>query len=1000
MPSGASGARSRACAPRTRAGRAGASWTGRSRPTTRWASTMPGGGPTRTSSSASTPCSARTSAGRTGSTARGSGWRSTSSSDLGFTSKRDIEEHGIAEFVSLCKQRVLDLRRPPDRAVDPARVLDGLERPGRAPPPPRPAGRRPDAGHDPAGSEWSRDRHRRDARRAPRDARAGRLVLHLQQREQRPDLGLHRRVPSPGLALQGPRHDALVRPLRHRDQPARDDRGLRGSDRPRPDGALPAGRPAGRVAARLDHDALDAHQQRGRRRGAGPALRQGSPGRGRELAGPGNPPPGPRRARSRSSRRSPAASSSGGATGARSTTCPRSGRRSPPAGRTGARTSIASSPGTRSARRRGPGSSTSRPGAAPRTSPSARQLGLPMLAPLDEGGIFIDGFGFLVGRDVRDSADPVVEHLKHHGFFHRLEPYVHRYPHCWRCGTPLVFRLVDEWFISMGPVYDRPREELTPAEVDASLRYQIMEVVDRIRWIPGFGYERELDWLLNMHDWMISKKRYWGLALPIYDCAACGTFDVVGGREELRERAVAGWEELEGHTPHRPHVDAVRIACPGCGAPVERIPDVGNPWLDAGIVPFSTLHYREDPAHWADWFPADFITESFPGQFRNWFYSMLAMSTVLRREAPFKADLRVRDPVRRGRPPHAQELGQRDRVRRGRRADGRGRDALDVRQRAAPGQHPLRLACGGRGAARAARPVERLQLLRHLRPTGRLAAHRPGAAGGGAPDARPLDPLAPGRPGRAGRGSPRRLRPRCGCRLPSRASSTSSPPGTCAGPAAASRGRATAPDRAAAFATLHAVLAGLVRVTAPLLPVPLRGDPPEPGGAGRDGGAGQRPPDPLADGGARRVPGRGPRGRHGDSPARRRAGPHAPGAGRHPHAPAARPALDRPARRRPARARRAAGPGRGRGQRARGRADRRRVRARGAPRQAAPPEDRQEAGPRHPGGHGRGPRRPVRDPAPTAPWPWAASSSRPTRWRSSPRPGPARRWPTTTGSWS
>ncbi|HEX7399734.1 MAG TPA: DUF5915 domain-containing protein, partial [Candidatus Limnocylindrales bacterium] len=98
---------------------------------------------------------------------------------------------------------------------------------------------------------------------------------------------------------------------------------------------------------------------------------------------------------------------------------------------------------------------------------------------------------------------------------------------------------------------------------------------------------------------------------------------------------VDGWDQLEGHTSHRPYVDAVRIACRTCGAPVSRILDVGNPWLDAGIVPFSTLHYREDPAFWQDWFPADFVTESFPGQFRNWFYSMLAMSTVLRREAPF-----------------------------------------------------------------------------------------------------------------------------------------------------------------------------------------------------------------------------------------------------------------------------------------------------------------------------------------------------------------------------
>jgi isoleucyl-tRNA synthetase len=265
-----------------------------------------------------------------------------------------------------------------------------------------------------------------------------------------------------------------------------------------------------------------------------------------------------------------------------------------------------------------------------------KALGLPVIAPLDEAGIFVDGFGNLSGSDVRDVAEPIIEHLKRTDRFYRLETITHRYPHCWRCGTPLVFRLVDEWFISMGPLYDQPRETLTKEQVDASLRYQVMEVVDQIRWIPDFGYERELDWLRNMHDWMISKKRYWGLALPIYDCSACGTIEVIGGREELRERAVEGWEAFEGHTPHRPYVDAVKIACPGCGAPVERIKDVGNPWLDAGIVPFSTLHYREDPDYWRQWFPADFITESFPGQFRNWFYSMLAMSTVLRRDPPFK----------------------------------------------------------------------------------------------------------------------------------------------------------------------------------------------------------------------------------------------------------------------------------------------------------------------------------------------------------------------------
>ena len=112
----------------------------------------------------------------------------------------------------------------------------------------------------------------------------------------------------------------------------------------------------------------------------------------------------------------------------------------------------------------------------------------------------------------------------------------------------------------MGPVYDMPRGDLTREQVDRSLRYQIMDVVDDIRWIPGFGYERELDWLRTMGDWMISKKRYWGLALPIWECADCGAFEVIGGRDELRERAVEGWESFEGHTPHRPHVDAVKIA--------------------------------------------------------------------------------------------------------------------------------------------------------------------------------------------------------------------------------------------------------------------------------------------------------------------------------------------------------------------------------------------------------------------------------------------------------
>ena len=268
----------------------------------------------------------------------------------------------------------------------------------------------------------------------------------------------------------------------------------------------------------------------------------------------------------------------------------------------------------------------------------SKDFDLPALAPLTEEGAFLEGFGWLAGRDVHEVAHEIFHDLEAKGRLYRFDPYTHRYPMCWRCGTPLVFRLVDEWFISMGPLYDKPREEVTPEEKAASLRYQIMDVADQIQWIPEFGHERELDWLRNMHDWMISKKRYWGLALPIWVCddPDCAHFEVLGDEDELRARAIAGWTEFEGHTPHRPYVDAIKIACSQCGGPMTRIKDVGNPWLDAGSVAYSTVRYRTDREFWRQWVPAAWISESFPGQFRNWFYSLITMSTVFEQIPPAK----------------------------------------------------------------------------------------------------------------------------------------------------------------------------------------------------------------------------------------------------------------------------------------------------------------------------------------------------------------------------
>ena len=258
----------------------------------------------------------------------------------------------------------------------------------------------------------------------------------------------------------------------------------------------------------------------------------------------------------------------------------------------------------------------SAPGAGKEDFALSKKEGLAVIAPLDEFGVFVEGFGWLTGRSVFEVNEPIYDSLREKGLLYRLESFSHRYPVCWRCDTELVFRLVDEWFISMG-----------------ELRDLIAEVTKKVQWVPGFGLQRELDWLRNMDDWMISKKRYWGLALPIYSCD-CGHFDVIGSETELEERAVEGWEQFEGHSPHRPWVDTVKVRCSNCGATVPRIRDVGNPWLDAGIVPFSTIGYRRDRESWSEWFPADWISESFPGQFRNWFYALLTMSTVLENSEP------------------------------------------------------------------------------------------------------------------------------------------------------------------------------------------------------------------------------------------------------------------------------------------------------------------------------------------------------------------------------
>ncbi len=281
------------------------------------------------------------------------------------------------------------------------------------------------------------------------------------------------------------------------------------------------------------------------------------------------------------------------------------------------------------------------PGAGEEDFKLAKELELPVISVIDDEANYIDGMGEFANKNAKFNPEIIINFLKDYDggkYLLKTLKFSHRYPVCWRCKTELVWKVADEWYIAM----DRPGKD------GRTLRERMKAVAKKIRWIPEFGLERELDWLSNMKDWLISKKnRYWGLSLPIWECSKCGHFEVIGGYEELKEKAVEGWEKFEGHSPHKPYIDFVKIKCSQCGEKMTRVGDVGNPWLDAGIVPFSTIKkdnvgkplYLTARKEWEKWFPADFITESFPGQFKNWFYALIAMSTVLEDTNPYKTVL-------------------------------------------------------------------------------------------------------------------------------------------------------------------------------------------------------------------------------------------------------------------------------------------------------------------------------------------------------------------------
>jgi isoleucyl-tRNA synthetase len=265
---------------------------------------------------------------------------------------------------------------------------------------------------------------------------------------------------------------------------------------------------------------------------------------------------------------------------------------------------------------------------------------LVVLVAIDEAGRMTAEYGDFAGLTTDEVEQPIIDALDERGLLVDAGRIVHRYPTCWRCGTPLLFRVVDDWFIAC--------DEIRQPMLDANAT---------VEWTPSFYSKRMDDWLRNMDDWNISRKRYYGLPLPIYPCG-CGHLNVIGSRAELEERATAGLDGLR--ELHRPWIDDVTIRCESCGEEVRRVTEVGDAWLDAGIVPFSTLGWQNpewieggyatgaaaglsgadlpDHAYWEQWFPADWISEM-REQIRLWFYSISFMSMTLVGSSPYRSVL-------------------------------------------------------------------------------------------------------------------------------------------------------------------------------------------------------------------------------------------------------------------------------------------------------------------------------------------------------------------------
>ncbi len=237
--------------------------------------------------------------------------------------------------------------------------------------------------------------------------------------------------------------------------------------------------------------------------------------------------------------------------------------------------------------------------------------GLPIVCPVDTTGCFTDEGGFLACMYVKDANQPVLDELGEH--LMAEETVIHRYGHCWRCKTPIIFRATEQWFLKA-----------------TEIRERMLEEVKEVTWFPEWaGSARFYDWIKDARDWCISRQRFWGIPIPIWQCDSCPNTRIIGTIQELEGLIGTSIPDL-----HRPYVDRVTIPC-SCGGTMHRVEDIFDVWFDSAVASWATLRFPGQTKAFSELWPADFITEG-QDQTRGWFYSQLGASTIAFNRAPYR----------------------------------------------------------------------------------------------------------------------------------------------------------------------------------------------------------------------------------------------------------------------------------------------------------------------------------------------------------------------------